>query len=86
MCHGKIDPLYRATWLPIVAFVRAIWESWVPVRVVETSMSGCRGIKHWTQVQGPGGAVRLSLERVGWTVLEPFRWLTHEGGMIDVRE
>ncbi|CAK0851907.1 unnamed protein product, partial [Prorocentrum cordatum] len=27
LCHGKIDPLYRATLLPIVAFVRAIWES-----------------------------------------------------------
>eukprot|EP00959_Pyramimonas_sp_CCMP1952_P086633 1811939-Pyramimonas_sp.AAC.1 len=28
MCHGKVGPLYRATLLPIVAFVRAIWESW----------------------------------------------------------
>eukprot|EP00959_Pyramimonas_sp_CCMP1952_P211970 4435799-Pyramimonas_sp.AAC.1 len=49
-------------------------------------MLGCQRIKHWTQVQGPCGAVRLSLERVGWTVLEPFRWLTHEGDRIDVRE
>eukprot|EP00959_Pyramimonas_sp_CCMP1952_P333370 6980599-Pyramimonas_sp.AAC.1 len=45
MCHGKHDPMYRATMMPVVTLVRSLWEVWVPLRILEVSVPGCLGIR-----------------------------------------
>eukprot|EP00959_Pyramimonas_sp_CCMP1952_P300919 6295587-Pyramimonas_sp.AAC.1 len=38
----------------------------------------------WAQVEGPFAAVRLSLDRAGWTVLSGECWRTNEGLVVQV--
>ena len=70
----------------MAAFVRALEESWAQAAVLEFAMLICSGIKRWARVKEPRGAVQLSLGRIGWIALEPFKWLTYEGDVLYVRD
>eukprot|EP00959_Pyramimonas_sp_CCMP1952_P201874 4221107-Pyramimonas_sp.AAC.1 len=64
MLGKELDPIFRATLLPVLALARAMWESWIPVKVVSDGLLEAKKVHMWSQVQGPFGAVKLSLDRI----------------------
>ena len=85
MLTPSLDPMIRATLLPVMMMLRAAWENWVPQHVIAYGRTSCDAVR-WSQVKGPFSAVRLTLERVGWQVIDATTWRTHEGDDIDVFE
>eukprot|EP00959_Pyramimonas_sp_CCMP1952_P004916 103144-Pyramimonas_sp.AAC.1 len=66
MLVKELDPIFRATLLPVLALARALWESGMPVKVVSDGLLEAKKVRMWSQVQGPFGAVKLSLDRISW--------------------
>eukprot|EP00959_Pyramimonas_sp_CCMP1952_P354680 7429635-Pyramimonas_sp.AAC.1 len=77
------DPMFRAMVLPVMTMLRAAWGCWIPKHIVRYGLMHCCA-PSWAQVKGPSAAVRLSLERVGWTLLSDECWRTNEGLVVHV--
>eukprot|EP00959_Pyramimonas_sp_CCMP1952_P334496 7005017-Pyramimonas_sp.AAC.1 len=85
MLAKMMDPMCRATVLPVMALLRAVWEGWLPRHVIDFGMMQC-GASSWPQVRGPFSAVHMTLERIGWTIIDAATWRTHEGELLQVFE
>eukprot|EP00959_Pyramimonas_sp_CCMP1952_P242373 5066217-Pyramimonas_sp.AAC.1 len=87
MLGKELDPMFRATLLPVLALVRALREAWIPVKVVSDGLLAAKKVQMWSQVKGPFGAVKLSLDRISWKFsdIDVPTWVAHDGGSVDIR-
>eukprot|EP00959_Pyramimonas_sp_CCMP1952_P345037 7226253-Pyramimonas_sp.AAC.1 len=87
MLGQEFDPIFRATLLPVLALARAMWESWMPVKVVADGLLEAKKVQLWSQVQGPFGAVKLSLDRISWKFSDRdvLTWVAHDGASVNIR-
>ena len=73
---GKVmDPAFVAHTDPIVHWACAVWERWMPLEWLQSSLSKAkldltRAKKQWAVVKGPAAAVCATLARIGWTMVD----------------
>ena len=86
--EGKgVGPAYRAHVEPVLFFCVAAWDGWIDRGDLVRGVNGARRVLEgasspWSRVGGPATALVATLHRVGWELVDPFRWRTHRG---DVR-
>ncbi len=85
------DPSWRSCYSPILQYARELWtratcrfagairwgefrHSWHDIFVRQPPTK-------WSQVRGPMSAMYLSLQRLHWTMLNPYTFVTDKGGM-----
>eukprot|EP00959_Pyramimonas_sp_CCMP1952_P042084 880185-Pyramimonas_sp.AAC.1 len=61
-----------------------MWEGWVPPHVVRDGLGGTARVLHWTQVNGPFSACKLTLDRIGWDMSSPTVWITNDQISLDL--
>ena len=82
--RGQLDPAFRAARAPVEAMASALWQTWLPKHVLATVCTwASQHVLTWAQVKGPGGALVLTLARLGWTLHEFPVWRSHKGVLID---
>ena len=61
-----IDPSITITLAPVIMWLTALWEGWIPRFMIARGMhEAIDKVVAWRQVLGPAVAVVLSLRRVG---------------------
>lgn len=84
MPQKHLDPIFAATLEPVVALATALWEQWLPRKVLSDCMDWtCGHVRSWGQVRGPLAAALLSMRRVGWSWMSVSCWQTRGGTRFD---
>ena len=85
--HG-VDPAIEMATAPTIAWATALHEEWVPRHWLQESMAHAaalpREVLSWNNACGPAAVVRLSLERIGWSVISASQWSNANGEIIDL--
>ena len=88
----ELDPAIAATVGPVMLYVQAVWQNWLPRHMVarafmqaaeNASEAKCKEAA-WKQIKGPIAATHASLLRVGWSPRTPFLWTTPSGAEINI--
>eukprot|EP00959_Pyramimonas_sp_CCMP1952_P209316 4378872-Pyramimonas_sp.AAC.1 len=64
------DPEYLANFGPIISWVLALQQSWVPERIMRSCFEAFMSLENvsWQYVQGPAGVVICTLKRLRWGI------------------
>ena len=67
------DPAFAAHLAPLVAWAKAVWDGWLPRRVLDRLVVAAktklrRTSRPWTVASGPAPAMRATATRPGWQV------------------
>ena len=86
---GRADPAFPAHVDVAQHWAQAIWNKWLPVESLQTSLDYARqrtteSTRPWSVATGPAAALLLSLERVGWTVHDATNITTDRGREIEL--
>ncbi len=81
---GTADPAFQAHLQPIVAWARAVWESWMPrAELLHTAAWAIRRLatakRPWAVVGGPAAATVASMARLGWRFRDGLTMITQTG-------
>eukprot|EP00959_Pyramimonas_sp_CCMP1952_P098716 2063722-Pyramimonas_sp.AAC.1 len=62
----RLDPIFRATWLPVKFYLHALWHRWLPHEALDFGLREARkhlsGLEHpWSSIRGPFCALWASL-------------------------
>ena len=81
---GTADPAFQAHLQPIVAWARAVWESWMPrAEMLHTAAWAVRRLavarRPWAVVGGPAAATVASTARLGWRFRDGLTMVTQAG-------
>eukprot|EP00959_Pyramimonas_sp_CCMP1952_P277957 5810091-Pyramimonas_sp.AAC.1 len=76
-----------AKWLPVKAFLHALWHSWLPRDALGFGFREAHDrlsiIEHpWSSIRGPFSAVWATLKRVGITATSATSWTWPDGAVI----
>ena len=87
--HGGADPAFEAHQGVLHMWALAIWEEWVPSRVLSIVLRDAkarlqRAKSHWSVVYGPAAALVATASRIGWQVDSPTLFVTDLGVRIDL--
>ena len=81
----KFDPMHKASAAPIGMLHRALWEGWLPRRVLSFAFEQAQQrATSWLACRGPIGAAVLSLRRLGWQCEGLFKWTSPSGDVHDI--
>ena len=88
----ELDPAIVATVGPVMLYVQAVWQNWLPRHMVARAfMQAAENVSEakskkavWKQIKGPIVATHASLLRVGWSPRTPFLWITPSGAVINI--
>ena len=80
----RADPAFAAHEGPIVAWARAMWECWLPQKMMHCMVRRARvalvkARRPWSSVKGPGAAAVATAARIGWTVIDAATAYTDAG-------
>ena len=82
------DPLFDATAPLVQRYAAVIWDSKFSLGRLQKAWMAVsarlQGRPTWRSCRGPIRAVALSLQRVGWTILNDEQWVTEAGVVVDV--
>ena len=89
LAGDKMDPAYICNRAPIVMWLTALWNTWIPrptlLRCMVTAMRLLQSSdRPWLRVDGPSAAVIATFSRIGWYAVTPVTWRTHRGDVIDI--
>jgi hypothetical protein len=85
----RFDPAYVCNRAPIVMWLTALWNAWIPRSALLRSMvTAIRVVQDaerpWLLVDGPSAAVIATFKRIGWFAISPIVWRTHRGDVISI--
>ena len=83
-----LDPIFRATWLPIKFLLQCWWEQWIPRRSVEAAVAAAAAHLSklsvpWNSIRGPFSAAWATMKRVGCDILSMHEWRLPDGVVLD---
>jgi hypothetical protein len=86
---AKADPAFAAHMDVALHWAQAIWNKWLPVQSLQTSLDYARSrvagsLRPWSMVTGPAAALILTLERVDWVVHDATNITTDTGRDIEL--
>ena len=82
---GGADPAVDICVAPIVTWLRALWEAWIPRGIMARSMQEAIAKQDgWAFVVGLAKATVASLTRIGWSLVKPFVWKSPRGQEINI--
>eukprot|EP00959_Pyramimonas_sp_CCMP1952_P133532 2792306-Pyramimonas_sp.AAC.1 len=75
------DPEYLANSGPIISWIWALQQPWVPERIMRSCFEAFMNLENasWQKVQGPAGAVYCTLKRLRWGIVSWDPWVTDDG-------
>lgn len=81
---GKVDPAYEAHAAPIGHLAKAVWNCWLPVKLLFAVVAGAKirlanAIQPWKILYGPGAPFVCSASRLGWMVHDAVSITTDAG-------
>jgi hypothetical protein len=82
------DPAFAAHIDPIVKWAQAVWQNWLPRRLMNGMVAKARtklamAKRVWQVVKGPAAATVATAARLGWTMHDATSATTDEGRTID---
>ena len=88
--NGRADPAFDAHKAHIVTWAFAVWETWLPIPLLEQLMANAiptlrNARRVWAMVKGPAAAVVATVARIGWQMLNATQVLTYVGHMLDLK-
>ena len=81
---GKADPAYPAHSIPICHWAMAVWEVWLPLKMLQSMVASAMikltgAASPWGRVTGPAAAVVASAARLGWFFIDATLVKTDQG-------
>ena len=86
---GRADPAFPAHVDVVQHWAQAIWNRWLPVASLQVGLDYARtrvteSLRPWSVATGPAAALLLTLDRVGWTVVDATNLTTDTGRTIEL--
>eukprot|EP00959_Pyramimonas_sp_CCMP1952_P326447 6833511-Pyramimonas_sp.AAC.1 len=84
----RLGPIFRAMWLPVKAFLFALWHSWLPRDALDFGLREAHerlvNLEHpWSSIRGPFSALWATPKRVGITATSATSWTWPDGAVIN---
>ena len=81
---GMADPAFGAHLIPIGTWATAVWEEWLPIKLLDGSVADAKSKvikapRPWAVATGPATVFILTTARLGWTVHSATTMTTDDG-------